>query len=392
MSNKNKFDISVKTIQHFEDLLADELFKLGAGDIKKGKRIVYCTGDMELLYKANYCLRTAMRVLIPVVEFEINTADEIYEKALRTDWTQYLDVDRTFAIDPNVRSVLYKHEHYASLKLKDAVADVFKKKQGRRPDVNPENPDVLFHLHINENNVSISLDSSGTSLNRRGYRLSGGFSPLNEVLAAGMVMLTGWDGQNDFYDPMCGSATIALEAHMIAANIPAGYLREEFAFMKWNNFDKGLWNNVKSGCDEQIRDYPGSIYAADNDPNQLKIAANNIQAAEFEDDINLGLLDFFDLMPQSESGVLVINPPYGERIDQHDITELYRSIGDHLKKNWPGHACWIISSNMDAIKRIGLKPSKKFNVLNGTLQCQFMRFDLFSGSHSEFVRSKKQAK
>jgi len=386
---ESRFGISIKTLQNFEEILAEELREIGATDINIARRIVHCRGDLELVYKANYCLRTALRVLLPVAAFNIKKADDIYDKAKKIDWTEFLDVDQTFAIDPNVQSTLYQHGHYASLKLKDAIADVFTAKFQRRPNVDSESPDMLFHLHINEDSVSISLDSSGQSLNRRGYRMSGGVSPLNEVLAAGMVMSTGWDGSVDFYDPMCGSATLALEANMIAANIPAGYLRKEFGFMNWKNFEKPLWLEVKDQADSRIKKYEGNIYAIDNDPSQLRVAASNIKAADMQDDINLGLMDFFDLMPQSEKGMLLINPPYGERIEQQDINDLYKAIGDHLKKNWSGHTCWIISSNTSAVKSVGLKPSKKISLINGTFPCTLMRFDLYSGSHKEFVISKK---
>lgn len=386
---QSRFGISIKTLQNFEELLAAELRELGATDINIARRIVHCRGDLEFVYRANYCLRTALRVLIPLASFNIKKADDIYDKAKKIDWTEFLEVDQTFAIDPNVQSSLYQHGHYASLKLKDAIADVFTAKYNRRPNVDSDSPDMLFHLHINEDSVSISLDSSGQSLNRRGYRVSGGVSPLNEVLAAGLVLSTGWNGTEDFYDAMCGSATLALEANMIAANIPAGYLRNEFGFMTWKNFDKPLWLEVKDECDSHIKDYDGNIYATDNDHSQIRIAASNIKEADMQDDINLGQLDFFDLMPQSEKGTILINPPYGERIEQEDINELYKAIGDHLKKNWKGHTCWIISSNAGAIKSIGLKPSKKISFINGTLPCTLMRFDLYAGTHKDFVIAKK---
>lgn len=377
--------ISIKTLQSFEEMLATELKELGATQIEIGRRIVHCKGDMELVYKANLHCRTALRVLIPIVEFPIREADEIYTQALKTDWTQYLDLEQTFAIDPNVNSEFIRHSNYASVKLKDAIADCFNKKMNRRPDVNPDHPDVLFHLHIDNFNVSISLDSSGESLNRRGYRTKGARAPLNEVLAAGMIMMTGWQGESDFYVPMCGSGTLAIEAAMIAQNLPAQFLRNDFGFMRWNNFDKEVWHKVKKAAAEKIITAKHRIYASDADKWQLKVALENIENAGFEDVIETQVLDFIEARPQGESGVIVFNPPYGERMDEENLLILYKNIGDTLKHHWPGFTAWIISSNDEALKRVGLKAAKKIPLINGTLPCKFQRYDLFAGKRKEHL-------
>ncbi len=377
--------LSVKTLQNYEEMLATELKELGATNIEIGKRIVHCKGDMELVYKANLHCRTALRVLIPIVEFPIREADEIYTQALKTDWTQYLELEQTFAIDPNVNSEFIRHSNYASVKLKDAIADCFNKKMNRRPDVNPDRPDVLFHLHIDNFKVTISLDSSGESLNRRGYRTKGARAPLNEVLAAGMIMMTGWKGESDFYVPMCGSGTLAIEAAMIAQNLPAQFLRSDFGFMGWKNFDKEMWHKIKKAAAEKIITAPHRIYASDADKWQLKVAVENIENAGFEDVIETQVLDFIEARPQGETGVIVFNPPYGERMDEENLLILYKNMGDTLKHHWPGFTAWIISSNDEALKKIGLKAAKKIPLINGTLPCKFQRYDLFAGKRKEHL-------
>lgn len=381
------FQINIKTLQNLEPVLEAELREFGAADIVPGRRIVSCTVDQKILYKLNLHLRTALRILVPVAEFPIREADDIYKQALRIDWTKYLNLEQTFAIDPNVNALFIKHSNYASLRLKDAIADSFNQKFGKRPDVHPENPDVLFNLHVDNHRVTISLDSSGESLNRRGYRERGAKAPLNEVLAAGMILLTGWRGETDFYDPMCGSGTLPIEASMIAQNLPAQFLRSKFGFMRWKDFDAQLWKEVKQEASAGMRKQPCRIIATDADPRQLRSAKINIELAGFEDDIEIALRDFTETSPISEQGILIINPPYGERIEEENLLQLYKNIGDHLKKAWSGHQAWIISSNREAMNRIGLKPSKKIPLINGTYECRFQQYQLFRGSRKDHVVS-----
>jgi putative N6-adenine-specific DNA methylase len=377
------FRITIKTLQNLEEVLAGEMRELGANNIEIGRRVVHCTGDMALVYKCNLHLRTALRVLIPVVEFPIRQADDIHSQAMKFDWTTLLDLEQTFAIDPNVNSDFIKHSNYASVKLKDAIADTFNRKFGKRPSVDPDRPDVLLHLHVDNHRVSISLDSSGETLNRRGYRTRGARAPLNEVLAAGMIMLTGWRGETDFYDPMCGSGTLAIEANMIARNMPPQILRNEFGFMYWMSFDKELWQSVKRAATEKIKVPTHRIYASDADKFQLRTATENIENAGFEDDIELSLRDFMEMKPAQPEGIIVMNPPYGERMDDENIIPMYKAIGDHLKHACSGLNAWIISSDEAALKRVGLKPSRKIALMNGTLDCKFYRFDLFAGKRNE---------
>ena len=380
---KTPFRITIKTLQNLEEVLAGEMRERGANNIEIGKRVVHCTGDMALVYTCNLHLRTALRVLIPIVEFPIRQADDIHRQAMKFDWTEWLDLNQTFAIDPNVNSEFIRHSNYASVKLKDAIADTFNQKFGKRPNVHPEKPDVLFHLHVDNHRVTISLDSSGESLNRRGYRSRGSRAPLNEVLAAGMIMLTGWRGESHFYDPMCGSGTLAIEANMIARKMPPQVLRNEFGFMRWKTFDKALWQQVKRDAMQQLTLPTHRIFASDADTFQMRTARENIENAGFEDDIELTQQDFMEMKPISEQGIIVMNPPYGERMDEENIIPMYKAIGDHLKHACAGHSAWIISSDEEALKRVGLKPTRKIALINGTLTCKFYRFDLFAGKRSE---------
>ncbi len=381
------FQINIKTLQNLEPVLESELRALGAADIVSGRRIVSCTVDQKLLYKLNLHLRTALRILVPVAEFPIREADDIYKQSLKIDWSKYLDLNQTFAIDPNVNALFIKHSNYASLRLKDAIADVFIQQNGKRPDVNPENPDVLFNLHVDNHRVTISLDSSGESLNRRGYRERGAKAPLNEVLAAGMIMLTGWHGETDFYDPMCGSGTLPIEASMIAQNLPAQFLRSQFGFMRWKDFDAQIWKEVKQEASAGMREQTCKIYASDADGRQLRSAKINIELAGFEEQIDVSMCDFTESEPHGEQGILIMNPPYGERIEEDNLLLLYKRIGDHLKQAWSGHRAWIISSNKEALNKIGLKPSRKIPIMNGPLECRFQQYELFRGARKDHVVS-----
>ncbi|MFN0032988.1 MAG: class I SAM-dependent RNA methyltransferase [Flavobacteriales bacterium] len=381
--NDNIFKISISTLPFLEPVLAEELNQLGAADIEIGKRIVHCVASKKLLYRANLHLRTALRVFVPIHTFNIRHSDELYKRAVSIDWTEFLSLDKTFAIDPNVHSVMFKHTNFASLRLKDGIADFFQKNYGKRPSVDADNPDVLFNLHIDEHRVTLSLDSSGESMNRRGYRVAGAQAPINEVLAAGMLLLSGWKGESNLYDPMCGSGTLAIEAAMIATNTPALHKRLRPGFANWKSFDEELWTQVQQEAEQNIKPLACKIFASDVDRRQLDVAKKNIELAGFSKHIQVSMMDFFETHPQDESGTLVFNPPYGERLETADINHIYKRIGSHLKHDWPGHRAWIISSNAEALKHIGLKPSKKFSLMNGTLDCKYQLFDLFAGKRAE---------
>lgn len=386
----NVFPIAVKTLQFLEPILEKELRDLNIETTTVGKRIVHGKTDLKGVYEANLKLRSALRVLIPIEKFKAKNADELYLKCLRYAWSDVLALDQTFAIDATVNSEQYKLPHFAALRMKDAIADYFKKKSGERPDVDKDEPDVRFLLHIDGEDVTISLDSSGESLNRRGYRVAGGGAPLNEVLAAGMLLFAGVENAETLYFPMCGSATLAIEAAMILENKPALWNRDFFGFMSWTSFDKNLWRDILSEAMEHFREIQIPFYLSDVDRKALQIAKSNIAEAEYDEVFKIAQTDFFEEYPKGEKGMIIMNPPYGERMDSDQINHLYKRIGDHLKQNWNNHSCWIISSNLSALKAIGLRPSKKIALMNGPLECKFQYYELFRGERALYIKSIKE--
>ncbi len=379
----------VKTMFGMEELLAEEMKTLGALDISTGRRMVSCRGDIELMYKMNLWLRTGLRVLAPIAEFIARSPEELYTKSKKLEWHKLFSVDQTFAIDANVQSDDYRHSHFASLKLKDAIADHFSQHLSKRPNVDTENPDIRLHLHIFQEKISISVDTSGRSLNQRGYRMSGGGAPLNEVLAAAMIMSTGWKGESDFYNPMCGSGTLALEAAMIAANLPPQHLNVEFGFMSMLDFNADVWNKVIDEGKSSVRIPTCKIYASDIEGSQISLTEAHIQEASFEEYIEVEQRDFFELTPKGDAGMLIINPPYGERMKEDELLGMYKRMGDRFKQAWPGFKAWVISSDLSAIKHIGLKPSKKIRLMNGPLECTFNGYELFAGKRADKVAMEK---
>ena len=369
----------IKTLQGLEPVLATELQALGATDIQELKRAVSCSGNQRLLYRANYELRTALRVLVPIHGFRAQDEKSFYRGIQSVDWNQYMGVMDTLAIDATVSGEHFKHSHYVSLLAKDAVVDQFRDRFGRRPSVNLDAPTIRLHVRIHGNQCDLLLDSSGDSLHKRGYRRDIVEAPVNEVLAAGMILLTGWNGDSTFVDPMCGSGTLPIEAAMIAMHIPPQRNREGFGFFRWKDFDKKLWQEVKSAADAQIREPQCQIFASDMDIRARNATAINLMAAGLEQVIHLEKKAFEKLEPPEEPGVLVTNPPYDERLKVDEISAFYQSIGDRLKQAWPGWTAWLISSNMEAWKKFGLRPSRKIMLYNGPLECYFQKFDLYAG-------------
>jgi putative N6-adenine-specific DNA methylase len=307
-------------------------------------------------------------------------ADDLYRRALRFDWSDIIRPNQTFAIEPNVHSRFFRHPHFASLRLKDAIADQFRQRTGGRPDVQPENPDVLLHLHIDEHQVTISLDSSGDSLNRRGYRGSGALAPLNEVLAAAVVAHSGWIGQSALVEPMCGSGTLAIEAYLKATNTPSQRLWSSFGFMRWEGFSDELWQFVKDQADARTLPLAASIIALDAAPQAVRIATANAKYAGIPPEaISFRVADFFDFEKPGDSGMLLFNPPYGERIDPEQLELFYRKIGDTFKHNWSGWEAWVLSGNMEALKRLGLRPNRRIPLMNSTIECRLAHFNLYEG-------------
>ena len=346
-----QFEMIAKTFQGLEEILAEELTTLGANDIQIGRRMVSFTGDKRMMYKANFCLRTAIRILKPIKNFTAKDADEVYNQIQAIPWEEYLDVNKTFAIDAVVFSEEFRHSKFVSYKVKDAIVDYFREKTGKRPSVRINNPDVLLNIHIAHTTCTLSLDSSGESLHRRGYRQEQVEAPLNEVLAAGMVLMTGWRGECDLIDPMCGSGTIPIEAALIARNIAPGVFRKGFAFEKWVDFDSEMFDEIYND-DSQEREFTHKIYGYDNSPKANEIATHNIKAAGVSKDVTL--------------------------------LGLYQMIGERLKHAFVGNEAWVLSYREECFDQIGLKPSKKVPLFNGALECEFRKYEIFDGKYKEF--------
>ncbi|MFY7788946.1 MAG: THUMP domain-containing class I SAM-dependent RNA methyltransferase [Thermoflexibacteraceae bacterium] len=376
-----KFKMIAQTMFGLENVLAKELQDLGVEDIEIHNRAVGFAGDLATLYKTNLCLRTALRVLIPIHEFNLQTEQDLYNKMKAVAWEDYLDVDDTLAINCSLNSPLFRHSQFLEQKAKDAIVDRFRDKYGRRPSVDLTFPTLRIHLFINDNRCIISLDSSGESLHKRGYRDKTNVAPINEVLAAGLVLLTGWDKKSNFIDGMCGSATILIEAALIAANIPAGSYKELFGFEKWKNFDKDIWEEVyDEAMSKIIEDHPVLI-GCEISKNVARKAVINVSEANLRHRIRIENCDFAELPAPEGKGVLILNPPYGERMDKdEDIHALYKMIGDTFKKKWAGYEAWVITSNMEAAKYIHLTPKPKIKLFNGALECRFMRYELYDGT------------
>ncbi len=376
----NSIKMLAKSPAGLEEILAGELRELGAKNIELLNRAVAFEGDKKLLYAANYRCRTALRILVPISHFSIETEQDLYTEIKSIRWEDYLGNGNTIAINSTVTSSVFTHSHYVSLRAKDAIVDRFREKTSERPSVDIDNPDFRINVHIYKDEVSVSFDSSGASLHKRGYHVSNAEAPLNEVLAAGMILLSGWDGQSNFIDPMCGSGTLLIEAAMIAMNIPAGEFREEYGFMRWKDFDDELWEEVQNDALEQQRTFEHKIIGSDISEHNLRSAYANLKQASLSKNISLKVSSFQDMTPPEGGGVMITNPPYGERIQVEDIVSLYQDLGDVLKQKYKGYQAWVISSDLMALKKIGLKPMKKYILFNGQLECRFAGFDLYAGS------------
>ena len=372
-----------KTFQGLEEVLAQELTALGANDVQIGRRMVSFTGDKEMMYRANFALRTAIRVLKPIKHFEAKDADEVYEQVKAIPWEDYLDTNRSFAVDAVVYSEEFRHSMFVSYRVKDAIVDYFREKTGKRPNVRINKPDILLNIHIAQTTCTLSLDSSGESLHRRGYRQEAVEAPLNEVLAAGMLLLTGWHGECDLIDPMCGSGTIPIEAALIARNIAPGVFRQGYAFEKWPDFDADLFETIYND-DSQERPFNQQSSAAYNSPKAIAIAARNIKAAGVAKDITLKQQPFQQFERPAQRAIIVTNPPYGERISANDLLGLYAMIGERLKHEFTGNTAWILSYREECFEQIGLKPSTRIPLYNGALECEFRKYEIFEGRYREF--------
>ncbi len=384
---KASFQIIAKTFKGLEEVLATELINLGADEVQIERRAVSCKGDKAFLYKANLHCRTASRFLVPIKQFEAKNADDVYAQVKTIDWEQYIGLKTTFSIDATVFSDVFTHSKFVSYRVKDAIVDQFKEKYDNRPSVSITNPDLVINIHVAQTRCTISIDSSGESLHKRGYRNTQTEAPINEALAAGMLLLAGWDGKMNFVDPMCGSGTFLIEAALIALNIPPGIFRKAFGFEKWKDFDKELFDQLYND-DSYEREFAFKIIGSDISPNAIKIAEQNIKSAGLSKYIELKMESIADVQFPEDKCLMVCNPPYGERLQSKDLFGLYENIGRMLKFKFAGNQAWIISSDENCLYKIGLKPSQKIALLNGDLDCWYCNYELFAGKRSEFVRDK----
>ncbi len=382
------FPMVAKTMFGLEEVLARELLKLGARSIEPMNRAVRFVGDKGTLYKCNIGLRTALRILVPVASFKVTDEESLYKGMKELPWKDYVDASGSIAIDTVLQTDLFNHSQFISQKAKDAIADYFRAETGRRPDVDLANPDLRIHLHIVENTCNVSFDSSGNSLHTRGYRDQTNLAPLNEVLAAGLVLLSGWDGQRPFVDPMCGSGTILIEAALYAAGIPPGYYRQHFGFMKWKQFlpyDEVLYTTIYDSSISKIRHHELTLVGGELSPHVTRKAKENVKLARVDDMIEIRHVDISEFIPPPGPGTAILNPPYGERMNKDDISELYKKVGDAFKKNFSGYDCWMLTASSEGLKNVGLKHSRKLKLFNGPLECRFVRYEMYRGTRKTRV-------
>ena len=378
------FKMVAKTFYGFEDVLSKELLKLGAQKIEKGSRSVSFYGDKGFLYKANLSLRTAIKILKPIKSFKFKDQDDFYNKIYKIEWDNYLDKEGSFLVNSIVfHSEMFNHSQYVSQKAKDAVVDRFRDIFKKRPDIDLKHPDLRINIHINRNSCNVSLDSSGESLHKRGYKAFGTVAPINEVLAAGIVLMSGWKADSDFLDPMCGGGTILIEAAMIACNMAPNLNRNEFAFEKWKDWDEDLFDLIEKSVLNKIIKFDHKIIGYDISGGVIKKAKENIKNAELEIDVSVEKMDFFTTSKEEDSKLhILFNPPYDKRIS-YDIKQMYTSIGDTLKHNYTNSNAWLITSNIEALKHIALHPSKKIKLYNSNLEARLVNYEIYKGSKKE---------
>lgn len=380
---EQEFELIAKTFMGLEPVLAQELTQMGANNVQVGRRMVSFSGNKETMYRANFQLHTAIKILKPIKHFKAGSADEVYEEIKNIDWSKYLDNNKTFAVDAVVFSEEFRHSKFVAYKVKDAIVDQFREKTGQRPNISVTSPDIRLNIHIAEDKCTLSLDSSGESLHRRGYRQESVEAPLNEVLAAGMILMSGWKGETDFIDPMCGSGTLLIEAALIAQNIAPGVFRKEYAFEKWNDFDRELFDSIYND-DSQEREFKNHIYGYDIDMKAVNTARINVKASGMSSCITVENADFKDFKHPENKALMITNPPYGERISTPNLLGTYKMIGETLKKQFQNNEAWVLSYRQECFDQIGLRPSIKIPLYNGSLECEFRKYQMFDGKLKDF--------
>ena len=377
----DNFKMVAKTLFGFEELLAKELTQLGAQEVKIGVRSVSFVGDKGFMYKANLALRTAIKILKPLTTFRIKEEQDLYDQVYKIPWEEYMSENGSLAVNATVHSDKFTHSQYIALKTKDAIVDRFRNIKGTRPNVDLRFPDLKINIHIDRQTCTVSFDSSGESLHRRGYKTATNIAPINEVLAAGLVMLSGWDGQCDFMDPMCGSGTILIEAAMIACNIPPNLMRKEFAFERWQDWDVDLFEKIEESLLSKTRDFHHKMVGYDKSPSAVSKAIENVKNAHLEEFITIKHEDFFKTQKGGDKHLhMVFNPPYGERLESLNVEEFYGDIGSTLKHGYPGTHAWFITSNLEGLKYVGLRPSRKIKLFNAKLEARLVKYEMYEGS------------
>lgn len=372
-----KYECVAKTMSGFEQILKDELLDLGIEHVELATRAVHFEGDLEDIYRVNYWSRFCLRVLVSFHSYKAFDDKRLHSKAMQFEWEKLLSVDKTFAINSAVSSDYHTHSHFASLRVKDAIADYFMEKYDERPSVDLDEPDVRIHLHIERQFVTLAIDSSGESLHKRGYRTEHFDAPLNEVLAAGMIKLSGWTPDKTFWDPMCGSGTLVTEAGMMAKGIAPQIKREHFGFMNWSSFDSDLFEKVKA--ESPVEPQKFNIYASDISPESVIATYQHLENLGLHEDIECNAQDMFEAEAPEGGGVMIVNPPYGVRLEKENVAEFYGEMSNYIKHNLPGWDAWVFTSNVEALKKFGLKPSKKLMLYNGALECRFYKYEIFAG-------------
>ena len=378
--NNEKLIITIKTLFGLEDVLVEELAELGFENAEKLNRAVKITGNWRDVYYLNIHLRCAISVLVQIKVFKIRNEKDLYEQACKVKWLDYFDIKKTFAVKGAVFSEMFRHSQYPFLLVKDAIVDTFRKETGERPDVNIKAPQVLFDVYINNNVVTVSLNTSGAPLYQRGYRETVGEAPLNEVAAAGLLRISGWDRKSPLIDPFCGSGTILIEAALLAAGVPSTIERHHFAFKNFKNFDEEAYNEIRDAIDTRVRELPCKIVGSDISDEMVTKARRNMRGFSFGRLIETKVVSFEDMKRlEGEGGVVITNPPYGERMGE-EIEEMYEGLGNWMKNEMTGYECWLLSSNMEAFKFVGLRPTRKIKLFNGNLECSFRQYSIYEGS------------
>jgi putative N6-adenine-specific DNA methylase len=385
-----EFEMKATTLFGLEEVLQQELQKLGGKKVEAFKRGVSFVGDLGFLYKANLCVRTALKIIVPIARFTAHNEQALYDGMKQLPWEKFLEKDDSLMVEAVANSEQFTHTLFIAQKTKDAICDRFREKTGQRPDVDLIHPILKIYVHIYKNEVTVNIDSSGELLYKRGYRSDTNKAPINEVLASGLIALSGWQPHLQLIDGMCGSGTIPIEAALRANNVPPGYFRKEFGFMKWKNFDEQLFETIYESSIARIKDEKLDIWANEIEATTLKKAQSNFKNAKLDDVIKTTNESFFDIKPERRGGVIILNPPYGERLSDQEVSSLYKEIGNKFKKDFGGYTGWIITSSLEGFKNIGLRPSRKIALFNGSLECRFLKFELYEGSKRQKFQEKKE--